>query len=219
MKKLGLAGLLIGGLLVYAGFAAVPAHYALAGPANQTAADTVISALTKSFNAKDLNGCLALMADDGMVSVVNPSDLASVKLTNQTLTYKGKVGAQSELANFFSSNFTNGFTIWSTNFKTTDTSFNGPMQLAIRNFVVETEVAGTLEGGKIKTMVITDKSIAVNPNPPVTMPGNAPATGEGGGQAADRLPAASSILGIALAFIGSLGLLGLVLLRKGRPSR
>jgi hypothetical protein len=205
-----MVGLVVVGLLVWAGLSATPARLALAGPVEQTAADTVISALTKSFNAKDLNGCLTLMTDDAMVKVVNPSDLASVSLTNQTLTYNGKVGPQSELANFFSSNFTNGFTIWSTNFKTTDTTFNGPMQLAIRNFVVETEVTGTLEGGKIKTMVITDKSIAVNPNQPSTMPG----TGEGGLQSADRVQADTSSSGFILVLFGASALLGLVLLRK-----
>jgi hypothetical protein len=214
MRKTGLCGLLLVILLVCAGLSAVPARPALAGPVKQTAADIVISALTKSFNAKDLNGCLTLMTDDAMVTVVNPSDLASVSLTNQTLTYNGKVGPQSELANFFSSNFTNGFTIRSTNFKTTDTTFNGPMQLAIRNFVVETEVTGTLEGGKIKTMVITDKSIAVKQNPAAPMPGKAPATGQGGLSPADRgQPDASSIVFILL-LIGASGLLGLVLVRK-----
>jgi hypothetical protein len=210
MRKPGMVGLVLVSLLICAGLSAVPARFALAGPAEQTAADIAISALTKSFNAKDLNGCLTLMTDDAMVKVINPSDLASVSLTNQTLTYNGKVGPQSELANFFSSNFTNGFTIWSTNFKTTDTTFNGPMQLAIRNFVVETEVTGTLEGGKIKTMVITDKSIAVNPNQPSTMPG----TGEGGLQSADRVQADASSSGFILVLIGASALLGLVLLRK-----
>jgi hypothetical protein len=210
MRKPGMVGLLLVSLLMCAGLSAVPARLALAGPVEQTAADIVISALTKSFNAKDLDGCLTLMTDDAMVSVINPSDLASVSLTNQTLTYKGKIGPQSELANFFSSNFTNGFTIWSTNFKTTDTTFNGPMQLAIRNFVVETEVTGTLEGGKIKTMVITDKSIGVNPNQPSTMPG----TGQGGLQAADRAQPDASSSGFVLVLIGASALLGLVLLRK-----
>jgi hypothetical protein len=214
MWKTGLCGLLLVCLLVCAGLSAVPARPALAGPVEQTAADIVISALTKSFNAKDLNGCLTLMTDDAMVTVVNPSDLASVSLTNQTLTYNGKVGPQSELANFFSSNVTNGFTIWSTNFKTTDTTFNGPMQLSIRNFVVETEVTGTLEGGKIKTMVITDKSIAVNQNPAAPMPGKAPATGGGGLQAADRSQPGIASSAFILLLIGASGFLGLVLLRR-----
>ncbi|MBN9389018.1 MAG: hypothetical protein J0I20_13410 [Chloroflexi bacterium] len=182
-----------------------------AGPVKQTVADKVVDTLKTAFNNMDLNACLALMTDDAMVLVVNPSDLATGTLTKDTLTYTGKQGAQSEVANFFSINFTNGFTIWSTNFKTTDSSFSGPMQLAIRDFVIETDVQATLEGGKIKKLVITDKSISKKSAP---VPSNAPSTGVGGESASgNQSPLlVGGFIVFALSGLGSLT--GLVILSK-----
>lgn len=192
---------------------------ALARPVSQTTGDTIVSSLTNAFNAKDLNSCLALMTDDAMVKVVNPSDIATGKLTNDTLTYTGKQGLQSQLSNFFTVNFTNGFTIKSTNFKTTNTSFSGPMQLAIRNFVVETDVAATLEGGKIKTLVITDKSISASGSQPGPVPSSSPATGTGG---RDLTVSESQIRTSAIFLLvvtGTTSLFGLGWLKRRRKSR
>lgn len=196
---------------------AVAPQLVQATPARQTVADNVVKALTTAFNAKDLNACLALMTDDAMVTVVNPSDLANATLTRDTLTYKGKLGSQPQLANFFNINFTNGFIIWSTNFKSTDTSFNGPMQLAIRDFVIDTDVQGTLEGGKIKTLVITDKNITKKAAQPVIVPIKAPMTGlEAASPAASQSP---TYLGwvYVFAITGTMSLVGLILLRKWHP--
>ena len=219
MKKPVQAGssILLAGLfaLTYLFLLAIPAQAALAQPVGQATADDVVKALTKNFNAKDLNACLDLMTDDAMVMVVNPSDLATGTLSKDTLTYKGKQGPQSQIANFFTINFTNGFTIRSTNFKSTPTSFNGPMQLAIRDFVVETDVQGTLEGGKIKTLVITDKSISQNAGQAAPIPSKSPATGAGTESLSQaQRPAPLPGWSLAFAASGILSLIGLRLSRK-----
>ncbi len=213
MKKIVLAGSRIVVCLIALNFfyLATAPQFAQAQPSEQTTADNVIKALTKAFNAMDLNGCLALMTDDAVVKVVNPSDLANVTLTNTTLTYTGKQGTQSQVANFFNINFTNGFSIWATNFKYTDTLFAGPMQLAIRNFVIETEVEGTLVDGKIKTLVITDKSITVKVQP-ATMPASVPSTGLGqANQVTDQTYLQSMYVFAATSLFS---LIGLLLLRR-----
>jgi hypothetical protein len=232
MKKHILSELFMVGLLAFA-LLLVPTQTAHAGPARQSASDDILKKLTQTFNDKDLNGSLALMADNAMVSVVNPSDIASGTLVNGAkLVYEGKQGAQSQLANFFSTNFSNGFTIGSTNFKTTATTFNGPMQLAIRNFLIDTEVDGTFEAGKIKTLVITEKNISLNkpaapaapaaPAPvskPINMPVNSPATGIGDSEFSIGEGSGLLYLGFVFALTGCASLAALYLLKKPRKSR
>lgn len=216
MKKQFLSGLMAAGLVVLLGLTMLPIQIAAAKPIQPTAGEAVSKNLVKSFNAQDLTACLALMTDDAVVTVHNPSDIFSGTLSKETFTYKGKNGVQSEVANFFASNFTNGFAIRSTSLTTSEGTFKGSMQLAIRGFLVETEVEATLDTGKIKTLVIIDKSIS--PFPP-TGAALLPATGAGFASTGDGGSLNYRVWGLVFALAAVAGLSGLVYTQRRSNSK